>query len=146
MPIPAFEANGLLPVGIHTATWGEMTQTFGGTGHRRALLRQLRDALLALKKASCTDAYIDGSFVTSKAVPSDYDMCWGTAGVVWAQLDPVLYDFSNRRRAMKAKYGGDIFPADTPEGLTGKTFLNFFQEDRDGTPKGIVRISLATLT
>jgi hypothetical protein len=44
---------------------------------------------------------------------------------------------------MKAKYGGDLFPAEVPEGASGKAFLDFFQTDRrTGKPKGIVLIVL----
>jgi hypothetical protein len=44
---------------------------------------------------------------------------------------------------MKAKYRGDLFPAEVPEGASGKAFLDFFQTDkRTGAPKGIVLVSL----
>jgi len=58
-------------------------------------------------------------------------------------LDPILLDFSNGRAAQKAKYLGELFPAETPEGSTGRTFLEFFQIDKQtGRPKGIVGINL----
>jgi len=44
---------------------------------------------------------------------------------------------------MKAKYRGDLFPAEVPEGTSGKVFLEFFQTDkRTGESKGIVSIRL----
>jgi hypothetical protein len=44
---------------------------------------------------------------------------------------------------MKAKYSGDLFPAEVPEGVSGKAFLDFFQTDkRTGEPKGIVLLDL----
>ena len=43
--------------------------------------------------------------------------------------------------------GGELFPAQLPEGLSGVTFLQFFQTDRTtGEAKGIVRLDLETLT
>jgi len=146
MPIPSFNSNGLLPPGLHLATWDEIQTTFGSTGHRQVLLRLLRIALRELKKCGCGEAYIDGSFVTAKSTPSDYDMCWKAAGVDDSKLDPVLLDFSKGRKAMKAKYGGDIFPAEFQEGTSGKLFRDFFQIDKaTGSPKGIIQIDLWTL-
>lgn len=58
-------------------------------------------------------------------------------------LDPVFLDFSHARAAQKARFLGEFFPADLPEGLTGKTFLDFFQTDKDtGATKGIVALNL----
>jgi len=63
---------------------------------------------------------INGSFVTRKPRPGDYDLCWSIEGVVPERLDPVLLDFSpSGRRTMKAKYRGDLFPAEVPEGASG---------------------------
>ena len=33
-------------------------------------------ALENLKNAGCGTVYINGSFVTNKVVPNDYDACW----------------------------------------------------------------------
>lgn len=144
--IPAFERSGNLPRGVHVADWAEMVARFGGTTHRCALLDGLKKALDALKKAGCQRAYIDGSFVTAKPVPGDFDGCWDVTGVNPADLDPALLDFSNGRAAQKAKFLGEMFPAQTPEGMSGKTFLDFFQTDKvTGRAKGIVVIDLRRL-
>lgn len=142
--IPAFEANGNLPAGVHQATWNELSRRFGRSGHRKKLLEGLAAALGSLAAAGCRAVYINGSFVTRKPRPGDYDLCWSVDGVVPERLDLVLLDFSPRgRRAMKAKYRGDLFPAEVPEGASGKAFLDFFQTDRrTGKPKGIVRLVL----
>lgn len=141
--IPDFGSSGLLPAGIHLATWAEIVGRFGYNPQRVMLLGALRRALEALCAAGCVAAYLDGSFVTSKAVPVDYDLCWSIHGVDPARLDPVLLTFDNHRQAMKAKYHGDLFPAELPEGNSGKLFLNFFQTDKDtGAAKGVVLIDL----
>lgn len=145
--IPDLDESGLLPPGIHTAEWPEIVARFGGTGHRRALLRGLRRALEALHAAGCTTAYVDGSFVTAKASPEDYDLCWSIVGVDVNALDPVLLIFDQGRRAMKAKYMGDLFPAEVPEGVSGRVFLEFFQIDKQtGKAKGILMIDLRGLS
>jgi len=37
---------------------------------------------------------------------------------------------------MKDQYKGDLFPAETPEGASGKRFLDFFQIDKKNLRKG----------
>jgi hypothetical protein len=106
------------------------------------LLKGLRAALDNLCEAGCEEAFIDGSFVTAKELPNDFDGCWSVKGVDPDLLDLVLLDFSNGRAAMKKKYGGELFPAELPEGGSRKTFLEFFQQDRNGNPKGMVGIRL----
>ena len=96
-----------------------------------------------LKQAGCRRVYIDGSFVTAKPMPNDYDGCWDTDGVDPDLLDPVLLDFSAGRAAQKAAFGGELFPTSGMEAGTGKTWLEFFQVDRDtGKPKGLVLLDL----
>lgn len=136
--------NGNLPAGLHDAAWSEEVQRFGATPRRSLLLEGLKAALDALHAAGCRKVYVDGSFVTRKPEPGDFDACWDIAGVEPNRLDPVLLDFSNGRSAQKARYRGELFPAQLPEGLSGRTFLDFFQTDRQtGQRKGIVVIDLA---
>lgn len=101
--------------------------------------------MLALKAAGCRTAYIDGSFVTDKAEPSDYDGCWDDTNVDVSLLDPVLKDFSNKRAAQKTKYLGEFFPANAPADAIGRTFFEFFQTDRDGNRKGLIRLDIGRL-
>jgi hypothetical protein len=118
-----------------------MARTSGGAG----CCRELRRALDALRRAGCRTVYIDGSFVAAKGRPNDFDGCWAVAGVDPDLLDPVLLDFSNGRAAQKAKYGGELFPAEAPEGISGRVFVDFFCHDAEGRPRGILQISLETL-
>ncbi|MEJ0099375.1 MAG: hypothetical protein WDO12_06385 [Pseudomonadota bacterium] len=85
--IPPFDVSGLLPPGVHQAQWAEIVQRFGQNAVRQWLLHGLKRALDALKAAGCTDAYLDGSFVTAKAAPGDYDLCWSVTGVNHTTLD-----------------------------------------------------------
>jgi len=62
--------------------------------------------------------------------------------MVSSRIDKVLLDFSNQRAAMKKKYGVDFFLANELESPKGKTFLEFFQKDRNGQPKGILKVKL----
>ena len=141
--VPPFDQTGNLPPGIYWVTWKELVSAFGFTPRRMWLLNGLKAALALLKTARCRSVYIDGSFVTAKPQPGDFDACWAIEGVDPDVLDPVFLDFSHARAAQKARFLGEFFPADLPEGLTGKTFLEFFQTDKDtGDSKGIVALNL----
>jgi hypothetical protein len=146
--IPPFETDPgedgryQLPPGIHVASWPELVERFGTNERRREILAGLLRALQALKAAGCRRAYVDGSFVTSKEVPGDFDGCWDHEGVDFDGLDPVLLDFEGHREAQKAKFDGEMFLSMTQADALGRRFLDFFQLDRDGRPKGIVQIDL----
>ena len=142
--IPEFTPDGLLPPGVHWATWAEIQVRFGVTGHRRALLRGLHSALVALQAAGCERVYLDGSFVTAKNTPGDYDACWDVRGVDVDRLDPILLEFSwSGRLAQKAKYHGEFYVSDYMELRSGLRFVEFFQTDKEtGDIKGIVAIDL----
>ncbi len=56
--------------------------------------------------------YLDGSFVSGKGDPADFDGCWDLDGVDLELLDAVLKTFDDGRRAQKEKYGGELFPAE----------------------------------
>ncbi len=114
--------------------------------HRRDLLDGLLDALRSLKGAGCRVAYLDGGFVTAKEHPRDFDACWEPAGVVLSHLDAELQDFSEKCAAQKARYGGELYPADWAAEPGGMHFLDHFQRDAvTKQPKGIVAIDLTGL-
>jgi len=144
--LPGFDKNGNLPPGIHAASWSEFVARFGTNGRRRALLRGLKQALDVLRAAGCKRVYVDGSFVTNKSTPRDFDAAWEPAGVDIPSLlavEPVFAEFDNGRAAQKAKFQGEFFPSSHMEVGTGRTFLNFFQTDKNtGSPKGIVALDL----
>lgn len=143
MPIPPFDQSGLLPIGIHWAAWAEVEERFGhGSSKRRALCVGLKAALDNLRLAGCKELYVDGSFVTSKVEPGDFDGCWNTDGVDLDVVDPVLLDLAHPRAAQKAKFGGELFPTGFDAARGGPTFLEFFQIDRSGDPKGIVGLKV----
>lgn len=146
--LPKFTDNGNLPEGIHIAVWEEIEEKFGWNERRRELLRGLLAALKVLKEAGCKQVLLNGSFVTAKDEPGDFDACWEPDGIDFEKLynlDPVLLDFSNKRAAQKAKYGGEIFPATADAIGDGTPFYVFFQMARNGGYKGIVAIDLDDL-
>jgi hypothetical protein len=99
-------------------------------------------ACIALLSAGCNMIYLDGSFVTDKPNPGDFDLCWDPTHVNAYKLDPVFLDFSNLRKNQKLRYGGEFFPSSAKADGT-HTFVEFFQIDKDtGLKKGIICIQL----
>ncbi|MDQ6839290.1 MAG: hypothetical protein M3137_13430 [Actinomycetota bacterium] len=85
--IPPFDSgSGRLPLGEHLGRWDEIVDRFGRNEHRRSLLAGLANGLAALIEAGCRRAWLNGSFVTAKEFPADFDACWDTAGVVVVTL------------------------------------------------------------
>jgi hypothetical protein len=143
--LPAFQSDGNLPGGIHFAEWAEIAIRFGQTPHRRRLLTGFLAGISELKHAGCGIVYLDGSFVTAAEQPGDFDACWDVVDVDPSKLDGVFFEFDNGRAAQKARFLGEFFPAQLPEGWSGKTFLEFFQIDKStGDPKGVVGLDLTT--
>ena len=144
MPIPEFNDRGNLPAGIHQANWQEVEAKLAFNERRQELFRGMRRACESLKMVGCPRIFIGGSLVTDKEFPGDFDLCWQDDTVNFLQLqslDSVLLDFKNKRAAQKAKYGGELFPASiSADGY--RTYLEFFQFDRNGEIKGIVAIDL----
>ena len=131
-----------MPPGEHPADWPAIVERFGTTPWRRKLLDGLASALRDLRTAGCKRACIDGSFITTKEHPGDFDVCWDLENVDFDVIDKVLLTFDAGRGAQKAKYRGEMFPADAAADPLGTLFRDFFQRDRDGNPKGIIVIGL----
>jgi hypothetical protein len=143
--IPNLQSDGLLPPGIHEASWDEFVKVFGTSLYRMNIIVGLLEASRLLAIAGCQTLYVDGSFVTAKLYPGDFDACWHTTGVTSSLVDPVFFDFRNRRAAQKARFKGELFLA-TGRAAAGFSYLQFFQRDKtSGQPKGIVALNLGSL-
>ncbi|MBN1312199.1 MAG: hypothetical protein JXB30_12335 [Anaerolineae bacterium] len=145
--IPEFTSNGNLPPGVHWATWQEFVERFGVSPYRQELIQGLKVAVDSLKAAGCKTVYVNGSFVTSKEVPGDFDACWDPEGVdidLLYAIEPVLFSFEDRRAAQKEKFKGELFPA-SEMASADAIFLDFFQIDREGHRKGIIALDLGEL-
>lgn len=150
MPIPDLLPNGYLPPGEHWATLDEIETTFGRNSlQRRALMEGLRMAVKKFETAGVQLIYVDGSFTTSKAAPNDIDGCYSVEGVLPQNLDPIFWKNTTakerrlNRQRMRALYGLDFFIAESVEAGSGVVFPKFFQSDRNGDPKGILKVRLS---
>jgi hypothetical protein len=131
----------LLPPGIHDSTLDEVFNRFVINGPRKLQYEGLIKALDNLFRSGSPQIFLDGSYVTAKPIPADYEVCWDMRFVKPELLDLVFFDFDNHRQKQKDKYGGEFFPAQLTEGMSGRPFLDFFQTDKyTGKQKGIVRL------
>ncbi|MFD0084199.1 DUF6932 family protein [Priestia megaterium] len=146
---PVFNSQGNIIQGIYEMEWEDFEKCFGYTFKRQALLSGLKRGLNILKKHGCTTVYIDGSFVTEKRVPGDFDACWDTKDVdldILKKEEPLFFNFAHKRKGQKIKFKGEFFPANYTADGKGTKFLDFFQKDKyTGEPKGIVSINLRRL-
>jgi hypothetical protein len=144
--LPPFTATGVLPPGVHAASWDEVEERFGGSARREVLLDGLLAAATNLRAAGTRVLWLDGSFVTDKKEPDDWDGVWDPSNTDLTKVDPVLIDpvdLAAGRYRQKAKYHGELLVGD--DTATSSPFQLFFQLDKNGDPKGIVRLDLRTL-
>lgn len=138
--------SGYLPPGVHPMTASAFVGRFAWNGRRRLLCSGLMRAVGSLRDAGCRSLIVDGSFVTAKELPGDWDAAFDPVGVDSSKLDPILLRHRDGRKAMRAKYLGDLFPWGAVASLaSGAVYLDFFQKDRDGVPKGVIHLILATI-
>ncbi len=134
-----------LPVGIHVADLNAIKLRFAYNPWRRRLFGGLCRASMNLARSGCRRLYLDGSFVTDKPKPNDFDACWDPQGVDRQKLDPVFFDFNDRRAAQKAKFFGEFFLSTTKADAQDRSFVDFFQVEKFSyQPKGIILINLST--
>jgi hypothetical protein len=135
----------VLPPGAHGASLKDVEAAFATNTWRRDLFDGLVLASGKLRLAGCPTIYLDGSYVTDKPTPGDFDACWDPTGVDPTKLDPVFLQFANGRAAQKAVFKGEFFPSSMMCTDVGQAFVEFFQIDRfTGNRKGIISISLST--
>ncbi len=136
----------ILPEGIHPATLEEVQLAFATNVRRNLLFSGLVRGAGNLADAGCRSLFLDGSFVTGKPNPGDYDACWDPISVCVDKLDPVFLMTKHPRSEQKQKYFGEYFPSSSIADGNGNPFINFFQiEKNSGEKKGIIQIHLPLL-
>lgn len=158
MTIPAFDDAGNLPEGPHDATiddiMTQLVEPFERSPTRRMIFewwRHHRAGLLDLVEV--TEQWLGGSFASAKTDPNDLDLV--------TVLDGPAFDELARHRQLlvrplvagnytEAIWRCDAYPVFAyPEGHPGRDayraafhrWQQHFGHDRDGRPRGFVRIS-----
>lgn len=142
-----FQSNGNLLKGIHYLSFDEFRKYFGFNNYRKQLIDGLKIGLLELKECDCETVYIDGSFVTTKEFPGDFDACWDDSGVNLIKIKneyQTLIDFRDERKYQKFKYKGEFFPM-RARASPSDIYFTFFQKDKDNNEKGMVQLNLKEL-
>ncbi|HUX57372.1 MAG TPA: hypothetical protein VMV77_10385 [Bacteroidales bacterium] len=142
--IPNFNTEGNLPPGVYKAKWSEIKKRYGFTFHRENLLFGLEEGISVLRKSWCKKIYLDGSFITTKPRPNDFDVCYEPPPDLnkFKIGYPEFFDFSNNRSKQKKKYKGEFWPTTANLDLN-YTILEGFQHDKyTGKEKGIIEIDL----
>ncbi|MGC2303800.1 DUF6932 family protein [Candidatus Binatus sp.] len=144
MPIPNFDENGFLPEGVYDATESELFEQFRifrETTRRLDLSRLLKEYLGEIReRIPEAEVYVDGSFVTTKPIPSDIDLVLSLPETVifnQEDLSPYTANLISASRVRRA-YGFDILVA--PRGsILQDDYLDDFQDvkGRPGLRKGI---------
>jgi hypothetical protein len=137
--MPQFDEHGNLEPGIWDATIKELGERLAQTPHRKKLFNALAAVLDILRDANCSEAHLDGSFITTASEPGDYDLCYEPTGMVPTEAWQQLLGLTAADR--KKKHLGDIF-IHMPEPPFFTNLIEFWQTDREGNPKGIIRIGL----
>jgi hypothetical protein len=148
--IPAFDpTTGALPPGDHRATLEEIGNRFGFTPRRRWLLKGLRAAVKAFWLAGIEDIFIDGSFCTDKPDQGDVDGYWVEPDDgVYNRIDPYWIDFEmilvkherKRKWRMWVDHGVEFFIHPAMQASATVGFPEFFRQDRNGVPRGVIQV------
>jgi hypothetical protein len=141
--LPAFNAEGDLPPGVHRATLSDVLQRFGqGTAQRRAVADRLtRIYRHAASTGRLARFVVFGSFVTAKAEPNDVDV------VLLMEDDFDLGPVSGeaalvfQHAAADAHFGASVFWTKRSGALGGEqAMIEYWQLRRGGGRRGIVEI------
>ena len=146
--IPPFNAQGLLPDGIHDCTMDEAAERFGGfqsSDRRPRLWASFTKFISEAKGCGLVEAAIvDGSFVTAEPAPNDIDLVLVVSANhdFEADFQPSEYNVLSKRRVNR-RFGFDLLVA-RADSEEYRRYVGFFQQVRlePGRKKGILRIRL----
>ena len=148
MPIPALNADGLLPAGLFDCTLPELRARFGvflGSDHRARLFARLEELALVMRSSGLFEALIiDGSFVTAKAAPNDIDLMAVLKSGHDFERDLPMSEYGLVSRALlRRRFGFDVVVAE-PGSPLYRTYVEFFSRVREvpEARKGLLRLRL----
>ncbi|MCD8041429.1 MAG: hypothetical protein LUH10_00035 [Tannerellaceae bacterium] len=144
--IPDFLENGHLPEGIYEATLQEVMERLEFSNKRKRLLKGLLELIDLCRMIGVNVLYLDGSFVSTKIQPGDYDACYDIEGeakeAILARIPETLLDANSETQ--KAYFHGEIHYAHMMCGFPEKMpVLEWFQQCKNSeVRKGIIKIKL----
>lgn len=140
--IPDLNREGLLPSGSHEATLREIRRRFGtGNPTRARLMKGLEAVLRLARKIGASLLYLDGSFVTAKSQPGDWDavLVLSTGARLGLKEAIALAD----RPEVRKRYHGDLFTVmEEDTEVLAHYVEGVFAHDRNGRAKGLILLGL----
>jgi hypothetical protein len=138
----SFNSNGHLHKTVEL-TFTDFEQEFGTNEWRK---ERIRNALIFFEiflACGCRTVYIGGSFVSKKIHPDDIDLCFDLQHVNYDKLAEVFPDFFDFNKIGKIcrELKCHILTFDNDN----LQFLDMLKKDRDGSPKGLVKVNLKNL-
>ena len=146
MPLPACDAQGDLPVGVHQATLDEVRTRFGhSTPQLQLVTAQLvRIYELARATGKLLRFVIFGSYVTAKPAPNDIDIILLMRDdFAVAECDEHTQPLFDHLRAQQI-FGASVFSVRASTALlaTVDEFISYWQIKRDQSKRGIIDVRL----
>lgn len=124
-------------------TYEEIVRHFANSEHRMQLLHNALPFIQRFHTCGCTTAYIGGSYVSTKKRPEDIDICFDLTGIDEGKLKkefPEFFDL-NKRGSIRRDLKCHILHFDHEDA----ELLDLLKEDRDGRPKGLIKLDLNDL-
>jgi hypothetical protein len=105
-------------------------------------LEGLGKVINVLKNCGMTAIYVDGSFVTDKLEPGDWDACFDCSSDMSLRLFLSRYPLRDRE-LQKSLYKGELFPSWVFADNKGTKYIDFFQKLKiTDVKKGILKMKL----
>lgn len=138
--IPGFNKNGYLPRGAHKATLSEIKHRFGNnSAERRELFKGLLSLVQLLRKHNrdIKNFLLNGSFVTNKEAPGDFDCIL----ILKSSFD---FNSAEAKQLLSAKkiFNAHLFTYMEEDVAQQRRLIDFFCHDDQGKPKGILEVLL----
>jgi predicted nucleotidyltransferase len=135
-----FDQNGNLVETI-VLSYGKFKKEFGFNEIRKSRIKTLLLFLRIFRSLGCTNVYVVGSMVSDKQFPGDIDICIDATHIDYRKLLKEYPEFLESsgiaaiQREHKVHFAA-FFDAGSHE------ILSWFRKDRDGNPRGLVKIFL----
>jgi|SRR5882724_10687138 len=121
-------------------TFKQFKENFGTNKDRAKKIDTAVSFFKIFSSCGCKVVYVGGSFVSTKENPADIDICFDITAVDLEKLKrkfPEFFDFNKIGEIRKNKQC-HIFYCDTKTTY----LLEMLEADRDGNPKGLVKLAL----
>ena len=127
--------------GIHKYSMHEVERMFAYNDIRDKHFEGFMKWARELKEAGCKTVYLDGSFITRRKDPHDFDACWEPfVPKTRPKAQSLLDESIDGNLARKKEFGGDIFPRFTAK--YGDRVEKWQYDERTRRVKGIIEIDL----